>query len=131
MEQELLRQRVAQDERFHATQLQKQKKAMLEAKDIQKFYQAQIVSMLIIQYIESSLQMCTPTCYDLMLTQEEKHRREEIEMLEEHNDWQRNMDLLKLEEKQFQEHAEKSISDAKERNAPTYPLIAAAKAGAG
>ena len=43
LEQELLRQRVAQDERFHATQFQKYKKSAIEAKDVQKFHQAQMV----------------------------------------------------------------------------------------
>lgn len=43
LEQELLRQRVAQDEKFHSTQLQKQKKASLMANDVQKFHQAQMV----------------------------------------------------------------------------------------
>ena len=46
MDRELLRQRVAQDERFHATQLQKQKKGLMDGRDTQKFRLAQMVSVL-------------------------------------------------------------------------------------
>lgn len=44
-EQELLRQRVEQDQRFHANNLQKAQRRAQEAKEIEKFLKAQMVSM--------------------------------------------------------------------------------------
>ena len=64
-------------------------------------------------------------------TQAEKYKREEIEQLEEHDDWQTNMDMLKIEENQFQEYTQQVISEANERKAPIYPIQAASKSGAG
>lgn len=61
----------------------------------------------------------------------EKLKKEELEMIEEHGNWQKNMELMNLEEDQFQEYAQKIIDEAKQRNAPVYPLIVAAKAGPG
>ena len=52
-------------------------------------------------------------------------------MEEEHSEYQKNMDLLKVEEEQFQDYAQKVIEEAKSRNAPTYPLKIAMNTGAG
>lgn len=43
-EQELLRQRVEQDQRFHSNNLQKEQKKIREAKEVEKFLKAQMVS---------------------------------------------------------------------------------------
>ena len=42
-EQELLRQRVEQDQRFHTNNLQKEQKKTREAKEVEKFLRAQMV----------------------------------------------------------------------------------------
>ncbi len=51
LEQELLRQRVAQDEKFHAAEFVKFKKASTDAKEVQKFHEAQLVRQRIIQFV--------------------------------------------------------------------------------
>ena len=43
LDEELLRQRIDQDENFHAAQLIKQKKTAMEAKEFQQFHKAQMV----------------------------------------------------------------------------------------
>ena len=66
MERELLRQRVAQDERFHATQLQKQKKGLLDGRDMQKFRLAQMVSVYNYNYLsQKNPSMGTPSMWTL------------------------------------------------------------------
>ncbi len=52
-------------------------------------------------------------------------------MLEEHSDWEKNIEFLKLEEDQFKVYTGKVINEAKERNAPVQSLKAAAKPGPG
>ena len=52
-------------------------------------------------------------------------------MVEEHGDWETNMEFLKLEEDQFKVYAGKVIDEAKERNAPVQSLKAAARPGPG
>lgn len=52
-------------------------------------------------------------------------------MIEDYDDWQKNIDMMSLEEDQFQEYAKQVIDEAKEKNAPVYPLVVAAKAGPG
>ena len=42
-----------------------------------------------------------------------------------------NMDLLKVEEDQFQQYADQVIKEAKSRGAPLYPLKVASKKGCG
>lgn len=43
LEEDFLHQRVAQDQKFHANNLQKQEKRKQEAKEVEKFLRAQMV----------------------------------------------------------------------------------------
>lgn len=45
LDQELLRQRIAQDQKFYANEMQKQKKGTCEAQDMQRFHKAQMASI--------------------------------------------------------------------------------------
>lgn len=46
LDQELLRQRIAQDQKFYANEMQKQKKRACEAEDMQRFHKAQMASIM-------------------------------------------------------------------------------------
>ena len=57
LDQELLRQRIAQDQKFYANEMQKQKKKACDAQDMQTFHKAQMVRTYTI-IIDSSLNYC-------------------------------------------------------------------------
>lgn len=45
LDQELLHQRIAQDQKFHSNEFEKQRTSMSKAKELQKFHKAQMVGI--------------------------------------------------------------------------------------
>ena len=63
--------------------------------------------------------------------QVEKSEREKLEKDEYSISEAQNLELLKVEEDQFQQYADQVISQAKSRNINIYPLKKASKRGTG
>ena len=103
-EKELLQQRVLQDQKFHAQQMEKEKRRAEEARAVQEFHHSQMKERLA-----------------GVLAEEQ----------EEADYFNKNMELLQVEEEQFQEYAQQVVADTKDRGAPTHPIMAAARVGAG
>ena len=104
MEKELLQQRVLQDQKFHAQQMEKERRRAEEAQAVQEFLHSQMKERL------------------AGVLAEEK---------EETDYFINNMELLQVEEEQFEEYAQQVISETKGRGAPIHPILAAARVGAG
>lgn len=103
-EKELLQQRVLQDLKFHGQQMEKEKRRAEEARAVQEFHRSQIKEQLA-----------------GVLAEEE----------DEAKYFSKNMELIQVEEQQFQEYAQSAVAEAKRRNAPIHPVMAAARIGAG
>lgn len=57
--------------------------------------------------------------------------REKSEKEEENNYYKQNLDLLKVEEDQFQQYASQVIEETKSKGSSLYPLKKASKRGSG
>ena len=84
--------------------MEKHQKAAQDARELQNFHKSQM---------------------------SEVRQRKEEQKKEERAYKDHNMKLLKVEEEQFQEYAERVIGEAEKRGAHTQPLRKAAKTGAG
>ena len=104
MEKQLLQQRVLQDQKFHAQQMEKEMKRAEEARAVQEFHHSQMKERL------------------AGVLAEEK---------DESDYFNKNIELLQVEEEQFQEYAQQVIDEAKKRKVPIHPILAAARSGAG
>jgi hypothetical protein len=103
-DRQLLKQRMIQDQKFHAQQLDKYCKAREQAKQMFEFHKSQ-------------------TAEREAVSVDMKHADNEYN--------QRNLDLLHLEEEQFQDYTQKVIDEAKARGGNTKPLEKAAVKGSG
>lgn len=103
-DRELLKQRIIQDHKFHSQNQEKQRKRLEEACAVQEHHMQQMKAW-----------------SDKM----EKEKAEELALMDDHHQ------LLEIEEKQFQEYANKVIEEAGARGAPTDLLKKAATIGAG
>jgi hypothetical protein len=104
LDQELLRQRIAQDQKFHANQIEKQNKRLAQMKELQEYLKAQMV---------------------------ERDEREKDDSKGESKYQRDNLKLMNVEENQFQQYACQVINEAKSRDSNIYPLMKAAKKGSG
>ena len=89
---------------FHTQQSEKRQKAACEAREVQQYHRSQV---------------------------KEQHARLQADREEERKHTDENNTLLRVEERQFQEYAQRVIGEASDRGAPTQPLWTAAKSGAG
>lgn len=103
-DREILRNRVESDNLYHLKQEEKRTQQLTEAKKLKEFQKTQI---------------------DELTERQHQQRASELELDN------RNGELLRAEETQFQEYANKVISEAKEHGRNPYPLIKAAREGPG
>lgn len=101
---EILHKRVESDKLFHLKQEEKRIKQLNESKKLKDFQKTQI---------------------DTLADQKQQLRASELDLDK------RNGEYLQAEEIQFQEYANKVISEAKEHGRNPYPLIKAAREGPG
>ncbi|XP_029192450.2 coiled-coil domain-containing protein 173-like [Acropora millepora] len=101
---EMLHKRVESDKLFHLKQEEKRIKQLNESKKLKDFQKTQI---------------------DALADQKQQQRASELDLDK------RNGEYLQAEEIQFQEYANKVISEAKEHGRNPYPLIKAAQEGPG
>lgn len=101
---EMLHKRVESDKLFHLKQEEKRIKQLNESKKLKDFQKTQI---------------------DALADQKQQLRASELDLDK------RNGEYLQAEEIQFQEYANKVISEAKEHGRNPYPLIKAAQEGPG
>lgn len=101
---EMLHKRVESDKLFHLKQEEKRIKQLNESKKLKDFQKTQI---------------------DSLTDQKQQLRASELDLDK------RNGEYLQAEEIQFQEYANKVISEAKEHGRNPYPLIKAAQEGPG
>ncbi|XP_068669866.1 cilia- and flagella- associated protein 210-like [Montipora foliosa] len=103
-DREILRNRVESDNLYHLKQEEKRTQQLTEAKKLKEFQKTQT---------------------DELTERQHQQRASELELDN------RNGELLRAEETQFQEYANKVISEAKEHGRNPYPLIKAAREGPG
>ncbi|XP_068749410.1 cilia- and flagella- associated protein 210-like [Montipora capricornis] len=103
-DREILRNRVESDNLYHLKQEEKRTQQLTEAKKLKEFQKTQT---------------------DKLTERQHQQRASELELDN------RNGELLRAEETQFQEYANKVISEAKEHGRNPYPLIKAAREGPG
>ena len=104
MDKQLLQQRVLQDQKFHAQQMEKEKRRAEEARALQEFLRSQMKERFV------------------GILAEEK---------DEADYFNKNIELLQVEEEQFQEYAQQVIDETKAHKAPVHPVVATARVGAG
>ncbi|XP_064401138.1 cilia- and flagella- associated protein 210-like [Halichondria panicea] len=104
IDQDLLKQRIIQDQKFHSQEMDKASKNARKAMERRDFHKLQMKEM---------------------AARKQSFYDDNTETVA------KNMELLKVEEDQFQQYAQEVIDKAATRGGHVYPLLKAARSGAG